>query len=465
MKRNQLLSLLACAPVLAGLLLASGGCGDKGADKDGTSGTSPAPGSTPGGKTDSGATTGDKAKLVIAWAEWEPAKSLETLTKDFTQETGIPVEIQQIPWSDFENKVKLAWSAQDPTYDMIIGDSQWLGKGAMQKHYVDLTDWTKTNIPVADIAPAALNSYGEYPAGSKKLYAIPCMSDALVFAYRKDMFEDAANKTAFKAKYGHDLMPPKTWDEFAHVAEFFTKPEKQQYGCAVFFSKAYDGVTMGFDPVLWSYGGNLSEGKKVEGVINSPTAVKALDYYANLKKFSPPGSETFYFSECLSQFQEGKVAMAESWFAFCPDLVKPDKNKFADKTGYFVVPEGPSGRFVSLGGQGLSLSAYSKHQDEAKKFMAWFSKEENQIKWAKLGGLTANNKAAATDEFKNATPYNATFSASVPYLKDFYNTPNYSELLTVSQKELNLAVSGAKPAKEALDTIAKTQQGVMDSAN
>ena len=142
---------------------------------------------------------------------------------------------------------------------MIVGDSQWLGKGATQKHYVELTDWAKTNIPIADIAPAALKNYGEYPAGSNKLYGIPCMSDALVFAYRKDMFDDAANKTAFKAKYGHELAPPKTWDDFAHVAEFFTKPDKGQYGAALFFSKEYDGATMGFDPVLWSYGGKLSD--------------------------------------------------------------------------------------------------------------------------------------------------------------------------------------------------------------
>ena len=210
---------------------------------------------------------------------------------------------------------------------------------------------------------------------------------------------------------------------------------------------------------------NCPTGNKAEGVINSPTAIKALDFYTSLKKFAPPGAENYYFSECLRDFQEGKVAMAESWFAFCPDLVKPDKNKFADKTGYFMVPAGPAGRFVSLGGQGLSLSAYSKHQDDAKKFMAWFSKQDTQMKWVKLGGLTANNKAAATDEFKNATPYNATvLPQSVPYLKDFYNTPNYSELLTVSQKELNEAVSGAKTPKDALDTIAKTQQGIMDAA-
>jgi len=119
-----------------------------------------------------------------------------------------------------------------------------------------------------------------------------------------------------------------------------------------------------------------------------------------------------------------------------------------------VMPKGPAGRFISLGGQGLSVSAYSKNQDDAKKFAAWFSKEDTQKKWVALGGLTANKKVAATDEFKKANPYNETFSQSVQYLKDFYNTPDYTEMLKTSQDELSAAITGAKTSKAALDAIA-----------
>lgn len=404
--------------------------------------------------------------IVIAWAEWEPAKQLEVLAKDFTAETKIPVTVQQFPWSDFETKIKTAWSGQSADYDLIIGDSQWLGKAATAGHYVEITDWAKENVSLADITPAALNSYGEYPAGSGKLYALPAMADATVFAYRKDLFEDATNKAAFQKKYGHPLAPPKTWEEFAHVAEFFTQPNKKLYGAALYYARQYDGVTMGFDQVLWSYGGQLSDasGKKIEGVLNSPEGVKALEFYSSLKKFTPPGSETHYFAECLTAFQEGQVAMTQSWFAFCPDLVNKDKNKFADKTGYFVVPKGPAGHFISLGGQGMSVSAYSKKQDQAKQFMKWFESEETQKKWASLGGLTANSKVAKSDTFLKATPYNAVFAESVPHLKDFYNTPEYSELLEPAQNYLNQAVAGAMPAKTALDTLAKEQQKVVDEA-
>ena len=458
-RRTLLAGLTSLSLIAMGALT---GCNNGASTNEGATPPPTTTAQTSPGAMASPAASGDK--LVIAWAEWEPAKQLEKLAADFTKETNIPVEVQQIPWSEFENKIKLAWSGQDPSYDLIVGDSQWLGKGATAGHYVELTDWAKTNVPMADLAKTAVANYGEFPAGSGKLWALPCMSDATVFAYRKDLFTDPQNRTMFKAKYNRDLAPPKTWAEFRDLAEFFTQPDKKLYGAALFYSKEYDGATMGFDQVLWSYGGKLSDGQKVEGVINSPEAIKALQFYVDLKKFTPPGSENYYFSECLRDFQEGKVAMAQNWFAFLPDLTNKEKNKFAEQTGYFPVPAGPAGQFVSLGGQGISISAYSKQQENAKKFLAWFSKEDTQKKWVALGGLTANNKVAATDAFKKATPYNETFTASVPYLKDFYNTPNYSELLTVTQKELNEAIAGSKTPKAALDDIAKQHQSIMDAA-
>jgi multiple sugar transport system substrate-binding protein len=434
---------------LSGALLALVGCPS----------SNPAGGSdAPGGSS----TASGGKKLVIAWADWKPAEQLQKLSEDFTKESGIAVEVQKIPWSDFETKVNAAWTAKDASVDLIVGDSQWLGKGATGGHYVDLTDWIgdAANFPKADNEEAALKYYGEY---ASKLYAIPCMADGVAFAYRKDLFEDPKEKEAFKAKFGRDLAVPTTWDELSQVAEFFTRADKGLYGVALFYSKEYDGATMGFDQVLWSFGGELQAGGKATGAINSPDAVKALEFYVGLKKFCPPGAESFYFTQCNEAFKGGKVAMAENWFAFFPDLVDKEKNSLADKTGYFAVPAGPKGKFVSLGGQGLSLSSYSKNQDDAKKFLAWFSKEETQKKWATLGGLTANKKVAATDEFKKANPYNEVFVQTVPNLKDFDNSPKYSELLKISQDNLFAAYSGAKSPKDALDTIAREQDAILSA--
>ena len=47
---------------------------------------------------------------------------------------------------------------------------------------------------------------------------------------------------------------------------------------------------------------------------------------------------------------------------------------------------------------------------------------------------------------------------------DFWNNPNYSELLSVIQRELNLAFIGTKPAKDALASAATDLQKILDTS-
>lgn len=400
--------------------------------------------------------SGDAGKeIVIVWAQWEPANALAKLCEKYTQETGTKVRVEQIPWSNFQDKVGTAiWAGKSSEYDIVIGDSQWLGQAVTEGHYVDLTDWLKSATKMEDLSPAALSAYGEYPAKSLKYYAIPCESDGIGFAYRKDKFEDPKEMAAFQAKFGRKLEPPKTWSDLKQLAEFFTRKDKGEFGLAVFYSKEYDGATMGYEQVLWCWGGDwVNDQGLAEGGINSATAVEALDFYKSLKPFCPLGSESYYFNETRQAYNGGKVAMAMQWYAFMPDFADAKKNPYADKTGYFVSP-GERKHFVAMGGQGMSLSSYSKRQDEAKKFMQWFLTEESQREWAKLGGYTANVKVLASEDFKKAAPYNEAFSQTVPLLRDFTNNPKYQKMLDVSQEKLNAAITGQVSSKEALDAIA-----------
>ncbi|MCS7224575.1 MAG: sugar ABC transporter substrate-binding protein [Armatimonadetes bacterium] len=401
---------------------------------------------------------GQKKNITIVWAEWDPAKYLRELSKGFTKETGIGVTVVEIPWAQFQDKVFTALAARDPNYDIIIGDSQWLGRGAERKHYVELTDWMKKNVPIKDIYEPALVAYGEYPKGSGRYWAVPAEADAVGFAYRKDLLEDPKEKAAFQKKYGRPLTIPKTWEELYQVAKFFTRPKRRLYGVAVYTGKQYDGVTMGFQQVMWSFGGDYGDPKtfQVEGYINGPDSVKALEFYVRLaKECMPPGSQNYYWSECLDAFKRGLVAMTMNYFAFFPGLLSEETNRYAKTTGFFMVPRGPKGHYISLGGQGLSVSAYSKNKDEALQYIKWFWQERVQREWARLGGFTCHKKVLNSPDFLKATPYNPVFRDSMKLLKDFWAVPEYAELLDSCQRHLNAAIVGAKKPKEALDAIAK----------
>lgn len=405
--------------------------------------------------------------LTIVWAEWDPANYLAELSKDFTAETGIPVDVVQIPWSNFQDKVFTAFVGKSKLYDIVIGDSQWLGRNSVGGHYIDLTEWINANIDVESIYGPAMTAFAEYPKGSKKYWALPAEVDAAGYVYRRDLFEDPGEMAAFEAKYGYALAPPKTYAQLRDIAEFFTRPEKDLYGIATWYSKEYDGITMGFQQVMWSFGGTYgdAENYKVAGHLNTEDAVKALEFYTDLLRFAPPDGPNYYWQETLNAYISGKVAMAMNYFAFFPGVVSEETNELShDKSGFFIAPAGPKGHYISIGGQGMSISAYSKNQDVAKQYMKWFMQKPVQEKWAQLGGFTPHKEVLQSDTFKQATPFNEAFAASFPYLRDFWAVPEYAELLEVCQTNWSEAISKIKSAKEALDTIARKHEEIFEDA-
>ena len=146
-------------------------------------------------------------ELTIFWAEWDPANYLQELVNEYTAETGVKVTVQTTPWADFQTKAFAEFNAKGDAYDMVVGNSQWLGAGSTGGHYVDLTDFFAKHSVAESMAPATVTAYAEYPKGSSKYWSIPVEGDATGWAYRKDWFEDPKEMAAFKAKYGYDLAP------------------------------------------------------------------------------------------------------------------------------------------------------------------------------------------------------------------------------------------------------------------
>ncbi len=410
---------------------------------------------------------GDQQKsLTIVWAEWDPANYLQTLSEDFTAETGIAVDVVQIPWDKFQDKIFKSFTGKSDLYDIVIGDSQWLGRNSVGEHYINLTEWINENIDVPSIYGPAMTAFAEYPKGSKTYWALPAEVDAAGYVYRKDLFEDPEEMTAFQEKYGYELDPPKTYAQLRDIAEFFTRPDQDLYGIATWYSKEGDGITMGFQQVMWSYGASYGDPEtfKVDGYINSDEAVEALEYYKKLLDFAPSEAPNFYWQETNNAYLAGKVAMAMNFYAFFPSLVSAETNpNYHDKSGFFIAPAGPGGHHISIGGQGMSISTYSKNKNLAKQYLKWFMQKSIQEKWAKLGGFTPLKEILQSDDFKNATPYNEAFAASFPYLRDFWAIPQYAKLLEACQTNWNEAIIGIKTPKEALDTIAEKHEEIFEA--
>jgi len=167
--------------------------------------------------------TAAKEKFItLGWAAWDPANALVELSKDFTQKTGIEVKFEFVPWTNFADRMLNELNQGGKTFDVLIGDSQWIGGGAVYGHYVKLNDFfEKEGIDMNDFLAPTVYGYSTWPKGTPNYYALPAFGDANAWVYRKDWFEKPELRKAFEKKHGYELAAPKTWTQLMDIAKFF----------------------------------------------------------------------------------------------------------------------------------------------------------------------------------------------------------------------------------------------------
>ncbi len=398
--------------------------------------------------------------LTLCWAAWDPANALVELSKEFEAESGHNMSFEFVPWPNFADRMLNELNSGGKLCDLLIGDSQWIGGGAENGHYVKLNDFfDKESISMDDFAPATVYAYSTWPKGTPNYYALPAMGDANGWFYRKDWFENPDIRAAYKEATGNELGEPKTQLELMEIAKFFQNREidgKKVYGSAIFTERGSEGITMGATGALYTFGfkyENTPGSYDMDGAVNSADAIAGLEFYKELYKCcTPPGYTNSYMEQTLDAFKSGQAAMAMNWFAFFPGLYA-DPDTGGDKIGFFVNPAQKVAA-STLGGQGISVVQYSDKQDAALEYIKWFAQPEVQSQWWALGGYSAHNSVLQDPGFVDSQPFAGDFLEAMNNVQDFWQEPTYAELLLAMQKRLHdYIVADQGTAEEALNKL------------
>ncbi|MEN0001404.1 MAG: extracellular solute-binding protein [Pseudomonadota bacterium] len=407
-----------------------------------------------------GNTSAQANELTLCWAAWDPANALVELSKEFESQSGIAMNFEFIPWPNFADRMLNELNSGGQLCDLLIGDSQWIGGGAENGHYVKLNEFFDAEgISMDDFAPATVYAYSTWPKGTPNYWALPAMGDANGWFYRKDWFTDPAIMAAYKDATGNDLREPQSQMELMEIAKFFQGREidgKTVYGASIFTERGSEGITMGATGALYAWGfkyENEPGSYDMEGAVNSAAAVEALEFYKELYNCcTPPGYDNAYMEQSLDAFKSGQVAMAMNWFAFFPGLYA-DPNTGGDKIDFFVNP--PQNVAAStLGGQGISVVSYSDNKEGALEYIKWFAQPSVQQKWWELGGYSAHNSVLNDPSFVESQPFAGDFLDAMAGVQDFWQEPAYAELLLAMQERLhNYIVADQGTAEEALNRL------------
>jgi multiple sugar transport system substrate-binding protein len=333
----------------------------------------------------------DAAKPICAGKTitivWEAGlQSLDPLNfsgPKWEQLTGCKIKVVEVPTAEMFTKIMQEFRAGTGAYDALNVIPAWMPDlaqaGALQQldSYVDKY---KFRAELQKIAPIYRDNQMTV---NGKIYGFPDDGDVFLMYYRKDIFARADLQKAFKAKYGYDLAPPKTWKQFDEIGSFLTDALKSEgvYGASFFREPPY--TMFMFEERFRVEGGKFFDGNTMKATINSPIGVRVLTEMRNENRFMPPGVEKFGFGENLAVFLKGESAMTISWppygrFAagYLADekaLAWVPKSQVANKVGYALPP---GGHPELAAGFALSVASTSKQKEQAYLFIQWLNSEE-----------------------------------------------------------------------------------------
>ena len=112
-------------------------------------------------------------------------------------------------------------SSTDPRADITILRPFAFGEAAAKGEILPLPksvrepghSFQMSNVP--DVFSEGVAGWAGKPSG------VVIATDAAVLVYRKDRFDEATTRTAFKTRANRDLAPPNSWDDAVTIAEFF----------------------------------------------------------------------------------------------------------------------------------------------------------------------------------------------------------------------------------------------------
>jgi len=315
---------------------------------------------------------------VHPWLE-----GVKKLLPEFTEATGIKLQIEELGTDAMSNKIAVEFNAKSPTLDIVLirplNETKLFGLNgwALDLHsYVD----KDAAVDLKDFVDATIQSL----TYEGKLIGLPVNTEHQILYYRKDILEK------------HGLKVPTTLDEMMAVAAKIHDPANGFYA-VVNRGKKNIAVTQ-FSSYLHSFGGSFNEGNKA--LIDTPQAIAAYKFYTDLlRKYGPPGITNFSWPEAAALMAQGKAGMFTDADAIFLNVVAPDKSIVGDKIGFAVFPAGPAGsKPFNVCSGAVGVGNFSKQKNAAVEFVKWVTSKDIVMRLQAAGNSGGRKSVWANPE-------------------------------------------------------------------
>src|SRR5512139_684254 len=314
-------------------------------------------------------------KVVRIWhTETEPATiaAFQEIINDFEKlHPDITIKQEGLALGDLEAKLTAALAAgapPDASHGQAVTCASFYAKGLLRDQEDIAAVIGRDNI----WEPVRMQCFHD-----GKYYGIPHSPNVSLLIYRKDIF---------KAK---GLKQPETWDDFVKVAQAMMERDKDgrvtRYGLSLPGTPLF--INIFFGELTAANGGRLFDLKTGRPTFTEKQVVEVLDFYKKLNDtVLPPGWLGHGYLDTFANLATGKAAMLYQGYGRGAGYIEkyaPKGMADPEHFGVLVKPHGPSGKETAaqIDAEPWMIFKNAKYPDEAAKFLKFFFKEENYIKY------------------------------------------------------------------------------------
>lgn len=384
-------------------------------------------------------------KLDFVWfSDGVEGDVTKAIIKDYQDKNpNIQINLIEVPFKDLETKLKMMVSGGEPPALARISNVS-----VFKASLLDLKKYMPDKFTDQFVDSVSAN----YQIDGKVLAApIDVTANGLIY-----------NKTAFaKAGVAVPTSPDKvwTWEEATAAMKQVMDKGGVKYGMVM------DKSTHRWSTLLYQFGGSMLNDDGTKVTLNSPEAVKAVDFMAKLHTDKIIPESVWVGSENPNDlFRTGQVAMhfAGSW------MMTNYRDNIKDfEWGVTYMPKEVSRSSVP-GGKYIAAFQNSKVEKEAADFIQYFTSKEVNAKYCAESLFLSPRKDNAelnysfgkdyfkifSDELKNTTPKAA---------KDWAHPTLTANISNDLRDGIVEVIAGKSTSKSMLDKITAKGQKAIDT--
>lgn len=335
--KKKLVSVLLCVSMIAALAI---GCGAKDDAKNDSA---------------KSADNNEKQEITFMIPDWGVPS--DEMLKEFTDDTGIKVTVNEVGWDDIRDKVAIAASGGEAAADVVEVDWSWVGEmnSAGWLEPLDFSDADKEDMPTLETFTIDGN-----------VLAAPYANDYRIAYYNKDHFAKAGIEKA-----------PETWTE---VYDALTK--LKEAGVSDYpFTMPMNADESATTSMMWMTYANSGKVFNDDGTLDKDAVMETLNFEKKVvdEELVDPAVKTSSGMDCYRKLTSGEASFMVGPTKFVglsnneeecsvvgqiEAILLPGKDAAAEQT--MPLPEA------------IGVTKFSKNKEAAKKFVEWYTSADTQ---------------------------------------------------------------------------------------